>query len=76
MKEVDIEFENYYLIGGYRFPEKMVDEANNQPFPFLGRIEPDPLIMDYNIEGKSLFKLPEDNPTYKSIKKIMKKAGY
>ncbi|MBD3172272.1 AAA family ATPase [Candidatus Bathyarchaeota archaeon] len=76
MKEVDIEFENYYLVGGYRFPEKMVDEAKKQPFPFLGRIEPDPLILDYNIEGRSLFKLPEESPTYQSIKKIMKKAGY
>jgi CO dehydrogenase maturation factor len=76
MKEVDISFDNYYLVGGYRFPQNLVNEAKNQPFPFLGRIEPDPEIMQYNIEGKSLFKLPETSPAYQSIKKIMIKAGY
>jgi CO dehydrogenase maturation factor len=76
MKEVDIEFENYYLVGGYRFPQELVEEAESQPFPFLGRIEPDPRIMEYNIDGKSLFDLPENNPAYQSVKVILEKAGY
>ena len=76
MQEVDIEFDNYYLVGGYRFPESLVKEAENQPFQFLGRIEPDPEIMEYNIQGKSLLDLPETSPAYQSVKKILQKAGY
>jgi CO dehydrogenase maturation factor len=76
MKEVDIDFENYYLVGGYRFPQSLEIEAKNQPFPFLGRIEPDPQIMEYNIAGKSLFDLPESSPAYRSVKQILKKVGY
>jgi CO dehydrogenase maturation factor len=76
MKEVDIDFENYYLVGGYRFPESLEKEALDQPFKFLGRIEADPDIMEYNIEGKSLFDLPESSPAYQSVKKILDKVGY
>ena len=76
MQEVDIEFDNYYLVGGYRFPESLEKEAENQPFQFLGRIEPDPQIMEYNIEGKSLLELPESSPAYQSVKKILQKVGY
>jgi CO dehydrogenase maturation factor len=76
MKEVNIDFENYYLVGGYRFPQSLEKEAENQPFQFLGRIEPDPQIMEYNIEGKSLFDLPENSPAYQSVKKLLEKVGY
>ena len=76
MQEVDIEFDNYYLVGGYRFPESLEKEAHNQPFKFLGRIEPDPQIMEYNIQGKSLLELPETSPAYQSVKKILQKVGY
>jgi CO dehydrogenase maturation factor len=76
MKEVNIDFENYYLVGGYRFPQSLEKEAENQPFQFLGRIESDPQIMEYNIEGKSLFDLPENSPAYQSVKKVLEKVGY
>ena len=76
MKEVNIEFDNYYLVGGYRFPESLVNEAEKQPFPFLGRVEGDPMISEYNIEGKSLLDLPESSPAYQSVKKILAKVGY
>ncbi len=76
MKEVDIEFENYYLVGGYRFPESLEAEARKQPFTYLGRVHNDPRITEYNIQGKSLLELPEDSPTYRSVKEILAKAGY
>lgn len=76
MREVDIEFENYYIVGGYRFPESLEEEARKQPFTFLGRIESEPRVMEYNFEGKSLLELPSDSVAYQSVKKILKKAGY
>jgi CO dehydrogenase maturation factor len=76
MKEVDIEFDNYYLVGGYRFPEQLEKEGENQPFPFLGRIEHDEQVTNYNLEGRSLLELPEESPAYQSVKAIMEKVGY
>ena len=76
MREVDIDFENYYIVGGYRFPESLEKEAENQPFTFLGRVEGDPRITKYNIEGKSLLEIPDDSPAYQSVKEILEKAGY
>ena len=76
MQEVDIEFENYYLVGGYRFPESLDAEARRQPFEYLGRVAADPQISDYNLEGRSLLELPEDSPAYRSVKEIAVKVGY
>ncbi len=76
MREVGIQFDNYYLVGGFRFPESLEEEANNQPFKFLGRIELDPEITEYNIQGKSLLDIPESSPAYQSVKKILAKVGY
>jgi CO dehydrogenase maturation factor len=76
MREVNIDFENYYIVGGYRFPESLENEALSQPFTFLGRVEGDPRITEYNIEGKSLLDIPNDSPAYQSVKKILQKAGY
>jgi CO dehydrogenase maturation factor len=76
MIEVGIEFDNYYLVGGYRFPQKLEDEALKQPFKFLGRIEFDEQVEHYNLEGKSLLDIPQNSPCYRSVKAIMLRAGY
>jgi CO dehydrogenase nickel-insertion accessory protein CooC1 len=76
MKEVGIEFENYYLIGGYRFPQELENEALKQSFEFLGRIEFDERVERFNFKGKSLLELPTDSPAYEAVRKIMIKAGY
>jgi CO dehydrogenase maturation factor len=76
MKEVDIEFQNYYLVGGYRFTEAMEAEANNQPYRYLGRVEGDDRIAEYNVKGRSLLELPDSSPAYQSVKKILARAGY
>jgi CO dehydrogenase maturation factor len=76
MNEVGIEFENYYLVGGYRFPESLNSEAENQPFRYLGRVESDEEILKYNISGRSLLKLPGSSPAYQSLIRILEKVGY
>ena len=76
MNEVGIQFDNYYIVGGYRFKTSLEKDAQNQPFPYLGRIEADERIFEYNLEGKSLLEIPENSPAYQSVVKIMRKAGY
>jgi len=76
-KEVDMSFENFYLVGGYRFPANLGSKAETElKFKYLGKILTDEQLDDYVLNGKSLLDLPSDNPAYLSVKKIMKTAGY
>ena len=76
-KEVGIQFDNFYLVGGYRFPEELGTKAENTlKFKYLGKIAADEQLDDYVLAGKSLLDLPTDNAAYASVKKIMKAAGY
>ncbi|MBX5321451.1 MAG: AAA family ATPase [Candidatus Bathyarchaeota archaeon] len=76
-KEVKIEFKNFYVVGGFRFPESLENQARSLlPFRFLGRIAYDSNVEGYVLAGKSLLGLPSDTPAYLSVKKIMENAGY
>jgi CO dehydrogenase maturation factor len=76
-KEVDIQFDNFYLIGGYRFPENLENQAETiLKFKYLGKIASDEQLDEYVLAGKSLLDLSSDSAAYVSVKEIMKTAGY
>jgi CO dehydrogenase maturation factor len=76
-KEVSIEFNNFYLVGGYRFPDRLGSEAETAlKFKYLGKIKSDDELDDYVLDGKSLLDLPSSNAAYLSVQDIMKTAGY
>jgi len=76
-KEVSMEFDNFYLIGGYRFPAELGNKAEAElNFKYLGKIAADEQVDDYVLNGKSLLGLPSDNPAYVSVKAIMRLTGY
>ena len=76
-KEVDMKFENFYLVGGYRFPTDLGKQAEaDLKFKYLGKIEADEKLDEYVLDGKSLLDLPNDNKAYLSVKKILKTLGY
>jgi CO dehydrogenase maturation factor len=75
--EVKIEFNNFYIVGGFRFPEKLEEQARNTlRFEFLGKIAQDEKIEESVLAGESLLNLPSDCPAYLSVKKIMYEAEY
>jgi CO dehydrogenase maturation factor len=77
VKEVDMKFDNFYLIGGYRFPPELSKQAEaDLKFKFLGKIAADEQLDDYVLNGKSLLDLPSDNKAYLSVKAILKSLGY
>ena len=77
VKEVDMKFDNFYLIGGYRFPPELGKQAEaDLKFKFLGKIAEDEQLDDYVLNGQSLLDLPSDNKAYVSVKAIMKSLGY
>ena len=76
-KEVEMNFENFYLVGGYRFPSELGKQAETDlKFKYLGKIEQDEMLDEYVLDGKSLLDLPNDNEAYLSVKKILKSLGY
>ena len=76
-KEVDMKFENFYLIGGYRFPPERGKQAEEAlKFKYLGKIEADEQLDQHVLDGESLLSLPNDNKAYLSVKNILMTLGY
>lgn len=74
-KEVKIEFKNFYIVGGFRIPEKL-ENLKVLNFKYLGKIAYDETLEEYVLSGKSLLELPQDSPAYTSVRGLMEKAGY
>jgi CO dehydrogenase maturation factor len=76
-KEVDMKFENFYLVGGYRFPAELGKQAEDDlKHKYLGKIEADETLDEYVLNGKSLLDLPKTNKAYLSVQKILNTLGY
>jgi CO dehydrogenase maturation factor len=76
-KEVDMKFENFYLIGGYRFPAELGKKAEEDlKFKYLGKIDADEQLDEYVLNGESLLELPNTNKAYLSVQKILEILGY
>ncbi|MDR0797232.1 MAG: AAA family ATPase [Nitrososphaerota archaeon] len=70
--EVDMQYKNFYIIGGYRFPDELGKQAEEAlKFRYLGKITQDSMLDDYVLNGKSLFDLPNDNAAYLSVKNML-----
>jgi len=76
-KEVDMKFENFYLIGGYRFPAELGKKAEEDlKFKYLGKIDADEQLDEFVLDGESLLDLPNTNKAYLSVQKILQNLGY
>jgi len=76
-KECKIDFKNFYVVGGYRFPEGLEAMVEKRiKLKYLGRIAYDKEVENYVFSGKSLLELPSSSLAYNSVKELMKKAGY
>jgi CO dehydrogenase nickel-insertion accessory protein CooC1 len=77
IQEVDMQYKNFYIVGGYRFPDELGEQAEAAlKFKYLGKIFQDSLLDDYVLNGKSLIDLPNDNEAYLSVKRILKSLNY
>lgn len=76
-KEVKIDFENFYVVGGFRFPENLQSQVKKEVwFQYIGKIVRDEKVEEYVLGGESLLNLPEDCLAYVSVKNILEKASY
>ena len=75
--EVGIEFNNFYVVGGYRFPQELgINITKETNLKFLGKVEYDKTVEGYVLAGTSLLDIPQTSVAYESIKTIMSGAGY
>jgi CO dehydrogenase maturation factor len=76
-KECKIDFKNFYIVGGYRFPEDSEAEVKKKTnLKYLGKIAYDKEVENYVFSGKSLLELSSSTLAYNSVKDLMNKAGY
>ena len=76
-KQIKIDFNNFYVVGGNRVPEDLESEVEKRTnLEYLGKISYDKEVENYVLYGKSLLELPESSSAYQSVKKILQKAGY
>ena len=63
-------------MGNYRVTEDMAEHLEQvSGTTYLGRIENDPKVQEYDWEGKSLRDLPIHSPAALSVKQILTAAG-
>jgi CO dehydrogenase maturation factor len=73
--ELKIKYTNFYLLANYNFNEEKQTYFESSGETFLGRIESDPKVAEYNLSGQSLLELQEDSPASLSVKKILGKTN-
>ena len=76
MKEVGTEYNSLYLVANQEFDQETEGYLKNSGDSYLGKIEYDGDVEEYNLKGKSLLQLPSDSPALVSVKEILTKAGY
>ncbi|MEM2320351.1 MAG: ArsA-related P-loop ATPase [Candidatus Bathyarchaeia archaeon] len=76
-REVNIKFDNFYVVGGFRFPENLGGRVESElGLKFLGKIAFDKNVEDFVLSGRPLLEIPEASPAYSSVKEILARAGY
>jgi len=75
-RELKVGYNHLYLIGNYKFTEETEEYLRSTGEAYLGKIDYDPDVKQYNLEGRSLLELPEDSPATVCVKRILVKAGY
>jgi CO dehydrogenase maturation factor len=75
-KEVGINYQHLYLVGNYEFDDEAEQRLQATGETYLGRVEYDANVKDYNLKGESLLNLPDSSPACLSVRRILTEAGY
>jgi len=73
---IGINYNNLYLTGNYEFDDQTEEYFRHRDEKYLGKVEYDKDVKNYNLNGKSLLELTEDSPACLSVKELLAKAGY
>lgn len=77
ISEIKIKYINFYVLGNFRFSDELSASIDRNPnFNYIGRLEPDRKVEEFNLQGQSLLQLPDHSPMFVSIKNIAGALGY
>jgi len=72
IREVGIQYDQLYVIGGYGFPRELDTRAETETgLPYIGKIEADTPVADRVLAGESLLDIPKASPGYRSVAAIL-----
>ena len=74
--EVGIEYDHLYIVGNHEFDDDAERYFKRTGEVYLGRMDYDANVREYNLKGRSLFDLPDDSPVCLSVGRILKGIGY
>ncbi|UCH43670.1 MAG: hypothetical protein JSW16_03810, partial [Dehalococcoidales bacterium] len=75
-RKAGINYQNLYLVGNYEFDAGAEKLFHGTSGTYLGKIDHDAGVKEYNLRGESLLNLPDTSPACQSVKRILAKAGY
>jgi CO dehydrogenase maturation factor len=75
-REVGIRYEHLYLVGNHEFDDGGGQYLKRTGETYLGRIDYDTSVKEYNLKGKSLLELPDTSPACVSVRKILTRASF
>ena len=76
-KKVGTSYKHLYLVGNYEFDDEAEQHlVKSTGETYLGKMDYDATVKDYNLRGKPLLNLPDSSPACLSAKRILTKAGY
>lgn len=70
-----VNYRHLYLVGNYRFAEESEGSLRSSGESYLGKIEYDVNVKEYNLTGRPLLELPQDSPALRSVRKVLAQAG-
>lgn len=71
---VGIQYDHLYTVGNYEFDPIAEGYLGEVGRDYIGRIEYDTRLREYNLKGKSLLELADDSPACLSVREIMVKS--
>ena len=74
--KVGISYKHLYLVGNYEFDDAAEQQLKSTGETYLGRVDYDANVKDYNLAGKSLLTLPDSSAACLSVRRILTRSGY
>lgn len=71
-----INYRHLYLVGNSDFNEEAEQRLRDTGETYLGKMDFDASVREFNLRGESLLNLPDSSPACQSVREILTKAGY
>lgn len=71
-----INYRHLYLVGNSDFDEEAEQRLRDTGETYLGKMDFDTSVREFNLRGESLLNLPDSSPACQSVREILTKAGY